>query len=1242
MRIRSSLPQIPELASIIRLWPLLLVSTWHIQHAASQNTVPTPQLDLDQLKRVGLAGDFDAISVYTTQGQSESASRDGQQAILKALPDGGFSQLALADAHITAMCPYVDKSGQFLGVVVGGNFTTLGNTSNTQSIALFDPSNYNVIALPGIEGTVSSLLCDQDTNAVYVGGQFKAAGSNNAIAWVGGAPKSSPNAQGGQWTNLPFAGFNAPVTSITKAPNGHIVFGGSFSGLGNTTAPEPRDSQIINLSAAQVTATSSSDNSDFNDARSILCPKNGTSGPGRTWLLADNQPGYWQATTHFGYIPTKLRLWNANQDGRGVRTFRFFDVDNAGILNLTTTDPSTGDLISCSSQCHLAQNDSNSFQDFSFVNEVGVSTFRIEISEWYGSAGGLNGIELFEDDIFAYAINDFNEPTCANLSTPSTATVNGPWQNLSVPGAQSDYLSINLASADADSASVVFKPDISQAGNYSITVFTPGCRADNTCLNRGEVNITANLGSSGSTPAKPLSTTIFQSNDFDKYDQVFMTYVEASSDSFRPSVTLTPVAGQANQKVVASRVKFAPMSNTGGLNGLFDYDPNRAVTNTDFSQSAINRAGTELKQGASITSLSTEGNTIYAGGKFSDDVFENIMAFRNNNATSLQDSGLNGEVFSLYTTNDVLYLGGNFTNAASGNVDGLSNIASWSYSHNEWVSLGAGLNGRVDAVVPLQLNVTGNQPETTITFNGDFDQIIAFGSNPARSVSGFAVWVPSRKNWLQNLDVVRMALAGQLSTSVTLPNNTQYVAGSLGSRGEAISGAVSLEASSSAVTLGSLGANIRPAGGQTPLRKRALTTVDGIDGVVTGHFYVHDDLNVTVLGGHFAATATNGSVINNLIFINGSQNNEVSGLPSGLGENATFLAMDTHETTLFAGGSLSGEISNANVNGLIAVDLASGGYATNQPPALNGDNVIVNAVAPRPDSSDIWIGGSFETAGSLGCPSVCVFQSSNNHWMRPGTALGGVVTSLVWTSNSKLTAAGNMTVNGRRTFIANYDTKKQQWSTVATESVPGPVTAFALEKSDASRFWIAGTASNGSTYLMERNGDTFKSIGDRFGPNTDLRGLQVLRLSKSHDSSDLLDNDQTLLVTGLLELPNFGNASAALFDGQNLQPFILSTTANGEPGSLSQLFSQNVNQVSGSGSRHSKGIVILVALCAALGCIFLIILAGIITDRVQRRRAGYSSIPNAYNDKHSNIGRVPPEHLFSQLGGNGRSGPPTV
>src|SRR5256714_914130 len=292
MRFSSMLgPAAVEFASIIILCTSLLPFT----QGQSNNLqpVPSPNLDLGPLGRLSMAGNFDAISLYTYYGQTEELNANGSQSILTTLPTGAFEVLSSADASINAMCPFVLKDGTLAGVVVGGNFTSLGGV-NAQAIALFDPTTSKVTPLPGVFGTVSAILCDQDTDSVYVGGSFKAANSTNAIAWVGMTG----------WANLPFAGFNAPVTSITKAPNGHVVFGGSFSGLGNSTLPTGLDGQqVINLVTANITSGSTTATTGYDDPRNILCPSNGTSGPGITWLLEDNTPGYWRAQTQFGFQP---------------------------------------------------------------------------------------------------------------------------------------------------------------------------------------------------------------------------------------------------------------------------------------------------------------------------------------------------------------------------------------------------------------------------------------------------------------------------------------------------------------------------------------------------------------------------------------------------------------------------------------------------------------------------------------------------------------------------------------------------------------------------------------------------------------------------------------------------------------------------------------------------------------------------------------------------------------------------
>lgn len=374
---------------------LVVASIAPSTQAVDFTPVPPPSLDLSQLGRVALTGDFDAISLYSYQQQSENGfTTNGSQSLITTLPNGDFTSMVSTDyACIKSMCPFVMADGTLAGVIVGGNFTSLGNIE-TQGIAMFDPSTSKVTPLPGLTGHVRAVLCDQDTNTVYVGGDFKGANSTNAIAWVG--------TDG--WTNLPFEGFNGPVTSIVKLRNGNVVFGGSFTGLGNTTTPNKKNQQAINLSSANITSSSSDlAKKGFKDPKNIICKAPGQTGPGNTWLLEDNSPGFWRVDTNFGFEPSMLRVRNTHQDGRGTQTFRFTAFPLGGIMNFTYMDPVTHEEKLCDARCPLSDDPAVLFQDFQFVNVVGMDAFQIDISDWYGKGGGLDGVELFEDGILSWS-----------------------------------------------------------------------------------------------------------------------------------------------------------------------------------------------------------------------------------------------------------------------------------------------------------------------------------------------------------------------------------------------------------------------------------------------------------------------------------------------------------------------------------------------------------------------------------------------------------------------------------------------------------------------------------------------------------------------------------------------------------------------------------------------------------------------------------------------------------------------
>lgn len=745
-------------------------------------------------------------------------------------------------------------------------------------------------------------------------------------------------------------------------------------------------------------------------------------------------------------------------------------------------------------------------------------------------------------DVVTYAINEYNEPACADVEYPGRATQRGPWTtSKTVPG-HSDFLTARVADTDT---SVTFEPDVKQSGNYSVLLYTPGCLQDGTCGSRGIVNVTGKFATS-TEPSKPFQTSVYQTNNEEKYDTIYTGFIDASSDSFRPHVSLSRANGQGDITMVASRIKLDLKNATGGLNGLYEYDPKVANASiSSFARSVVDRAGTQLEDNATVLALARHNGTIYAGGNFSGPDINNIMSFKDENATSLPQKGLDSEVNSMLVFQDSLYVGGNFTSPVDGKNDSLKHVAEYSFTSKNWSSLGGGVNGRVDSILAFPLNVSKDINETTIAISGDFDQVLGFNDTPSTAVSGFAVWVPSRRNWLQNLNVSYYGFDGQLSGIVPV-NDTDILAGNLTSEGLASNGAVSLHYSDK-LSLDPL---------STRLQKN-----NGSGGIFAGYVDKSSGRNLTILGGHFSAISSNKSSVQNLLILDEKHNN-ATGLGPGVENNSTFVSLAVSNNTLYAGGNVTGSVGKSELNGLVLYDLSRGKLVDNQPYPLAGKDVYVNSIAPRPGSKQVYFGGNFEAAGSLPCPSVCIYDATEAKWTAPGVGLSGTVLSIRWASSEKLVVVGDLSVKKSRTAVATYNTKSQAWSSfdgASPSDIPGSVTAFTPASEDISNFWLAGKSPNGTSFVINYDGSKFQSAGELFGKETEIDGMEVLPTHKDHGSTRFLNRDLVLLLTGRLVIPKFGNASAALFNGTTVTPFILTSSSDGKPGKISQLFSEKKN-----------------------------------------------------------------------------------
>lgn len=712
--------------------------------------------------------------------------------------------------------------------------------------------------------------------------------------------------------------------------------------------------------------------------------------------------------------------------------------------------------------------------------------FTLFVSDWYGSGGGLTSLELFEDDIVAYADNAFNEPTCLVSTLGSTSsTTGGSFVPVSgFPETSAAYLSSDTG------GNVTMTPAILTSGNYSIRLFTPGCIADGTCATRGVVSVSTWF----SENEPPLVVPTYQTNDYDKYDTIFQGRVEVGTTSFRPRVEISPQEGQpADQTIVAQKVQFMPLgsngevtngagiASSGGLNGLYEYAPGNWTASTNITQSTFDGfdlAGADLGFDASIVGIVPVGSEVYVAGGFSSNQLglHNVMVLdASGNPASVAFGGLNGPVNAVAEVNGTIYFGGAFTATANTSSSlGLNYVAAFNVQNNAWSALGEGLNGNVTSVVLLSMPTSSSTNHTVVVFSGSFTTILG---SPTINVPGLAIWIPSQNNWAERLGAGGPFVSGSLSAETATSNGTVFVAGDImawqSTQAQSVIGLGNSQLESIPIPASSSPSTNSTRRKRALLQKRALNsnfTSSGSDTVITsGAYYTGNNSNVTVIGGQF----TLGDV-SNLAFINGS-NNAITGLPANtLSFNASIFSLLVTGDKLFIGGAFTGDISSNQVDALAIYDFSLPGFAATQPPALTSSGtVVVNTLSLRPSSTQLLVGGNFASAGSLPCPGVCIYDTSTSQWLRPGNVdITGEVSQIVFEDANTALVVGDISIGGNDTYVGSYDFGTSDWTSLNL-GVSGPVSSVVYQ--DSNDIFLTGTNASG-TWFGKWNGQTFVDL----------------------------------------------------------------------------------------------------------------------------------------------------------------------
>ncbi|ODQ67929.1 hypothetical protein NADFUDRAFT_48588 [Nadsonia fulvescens var. elongata DSM 6958] len=1195
-------------------------------------TIAQPLLNTDSLGKMGILGSFDSISTYEYVGQQDILSSSGSpyNDSIFIERDGFWGLKNSTDGLVHSMCEINSV------IYLAGNFTKIGSQL-AAGLASYDTNSGIFDSLgTGVDGSIKTIYCDSESKLLYVGGSLEFNQTYGSAIWD---PASS------KWNTTAFGGFNegSQVNSILKY-NDNIIFGGRFDGLGDaslllsnssTNSTVIYNSQRISFSSASFYAEGTNSGDKNNEPSSIVCNKG-------DWLLDNNRAGTWASYFPFSITPTKIRLFNSKTEGTGTKTWRFHAYPMNGILNMTYIDPGNNQTLYCDAWCPLPESSTTPYQDFEFVNPVSMSSFQIDLLDYYGSAAGLGGIELFQNDIIVHANTSFDTAdSCFKKGNTSISIVNGDgWTSPKlITGAVATYISAEVSPEEYNEYSVVFQPNITVSGNYTILVYTPGCIDDQTCDMRGQVNVTVNF----SEYQPPITTLLYETNDEEKYDTVYYGHIDPISDSYRPSVTLSLTNIDSDVVFAADRAQFILNSTTViekntsselSINGLFEFRPSnftpkfREENEFIIGNTTINLAGNLLQENAEVNSLVVQNTSLFIGGNLSSNrTGEGVFALNSESGSvnRLTNNGLNGVVesmivFDQFDKNTVI-ITGNFSNTKSRSESGenLSNIAAFNTSNSAWISFGRGVNAPISMVFPLQLNTS-----SALGIRGNFTECYTLKGETILASNGFNTWVIEDATWLENSRLKNSGFKGILSSSIQV-NQTWYYAGVGTIGGTTAPGAALLNSDFDLEPMNFEIGSISPTSNIT---KRADDDSDSPFSVNVGVFV---NATTSVIGGHFNVTS-NGATFENIIINN---NGSISGLPPGLDSSSEFKSLLINNDFLYAGGSISGSINNGFVSGLIFYDIKNEIY-TIQPSGLEGGRSTVLELRIRPNSEQLIVVGDFEMAGSLSCNAFCIYDLDSSRWESPSTGLFGTVSSMEFLSNDILLLAGNMTLNSTRASLALYDFGSSSFSLLHNNqsvSLPGSVSRFVLNGNAVDSIFVCGQTNDGAPYLSHWNGTLWSDIDSDIISADSFNDIKILESNDNHNSNDILSRDEILLVMGSFTFEKYGQVSAAFFDGVEWTPFLITNKSKKSMGSVQSFFSQSSHSFSRLAQQQfmKRGFVVLISLAIAFGLICIIILISLLFTHWRRPSDGYKRATSRIAESEM-TGPVPPNTLFKHMG----------
>ncbi len=499
-----------------------------------------------------------------------------------------------------------------------------------------------------------------------------------------------------------------------------------------------------------------------------------------------------------------------------------------------------------------------------------------------------------------------------------------------------------------------------------------------------------------------------------------------------------------------------------------------------------------------VNAIAVQGNEAYVGGKFqqaSGQIANNIAMWDGNRWHTL-GNGVAGEVFAIAVSGDNVYVGGAFTT-----VSGIptANIAVWSRSKRQWATLGEGVGGSRFAYVAA-LAMEGNDlyvggrfltagrivAVNIAKWNGTTWSRVGSGANGfvfAIAIKGGEIYVGGRFTVAGDKPANRVA---RVNRSTTEWNE--------------LTGGVTYKDSGFVSAIAFTGNDLY-AGGRFVTAGPGNDTMNCLARYNTGSgtwsrvgygFMKDRKLGLT--------SVTSLLMRNGILYVAG-QFDSVHNITSrfetgGFSRRAYNFAGYTESSDTWTTFGRTPDIANAASSGVAMIGPTR--------PYRNLEGAYLNAMVLANDGK-IIMGGSFNIAGpivekqridagiipnveTVSANSICTFDG-NRTWGLLGSGLGGPVYAMAAQGNDiymggTFTTAG--TTNPRN--IAKWNSATGLWAKLG-DGIAGTVRAIAI---DGDRIYAGGSLTGGAGNIMEWSGNAWKPLENSpFTGNTAVRAVAV-------------------------------------------------------------------------------------------------------------------------------------------------------